>query len=98
MKTLNPEKNIIKKRNDNREDFELPKEIDFSGSVRGRFYRPKKISTTIRIDDDIILFFRRLASENKSPYQTLVNEVLRDYKSRFESTKQDPRLTCEKKA
>ena len=39
MKTLNPEKIAIKKRNDNREDFKLPKEIDFSGSVRGRFYR-----------------------------------------------------------
>lgn len=30
-----------------KDDFELEKEYDFSKGVRGRFYRPKKVSTTL---------------------------------------------------
>ena len=61
------------------EDFELEEEYDFSHGTRGRFYKPKKITTTIRFDDDVVLFFKKLAREKKSGYQTLVNKVLRDY-------------------
>jgi len=61
------------------EDFTLKKEYDFSKGTRGRFYRPKKVPTTIRLDDDILLFFKKLATEKKSGYQTLMNDVLRDY-------------------
>ncbi len=61
------------------EDFTLKKEYDFSKGTRGRFYRPKKIPTTIRLDDDILLFFKKLATEKKSGYQTLMNDVLREY-------------------
>jgi uncharacterized protein (DUF4415 family) len=61
------------------EDFEIKKEYDFSKSVRGRFYSPKKISTTIRLDDDVILYLKKMASEKKTGYQTLLNSILRDY-------------------
>jgi uncharacterized protein (DUF4415 family) len=64
---------------DKKEAFELKEEYDFSQGVRGRFYRPKKISTTIRLDNDILLFFKKLATEKKAGYQTLVNEALREY-------------------
>ena len=64
---------------DKEENFELKKEYDFSKGIRGRFYRPKKVSTTIRLDDDILLYFKKLATEKKSPYQTLMNEALREY-------------------
>ncbi|MEA1892408.1 MAG: BrnA antitoxin family protein, partial [Campylobacterota bacterium] len=30
-----------------------------------------------RLDNDIILFFKKLASEKKVPYQTLINALLR---------------------
>ncbi|MCX5804355.1 MAG: BrnA antitoxin family protein [Proteobacteria bacterium] len=60
-------------------DFELKKEYDFSKGVRGRFYRPKKISTTVRLDNDILLFLKKLATEKKTGYQTLMNSVLREY-------------------
>jgi len=59
--------------------FELRPEYDFSNAVRGRFYNPKKISTSIRLDDDIILFFKKRASETKIGYQTLMNMALREY-------------------
>lgn len=61
------------------EDFELKEEYDFSEGIRGRFYQPKKVSTTIRLDDDILLYFKKLATEKKIGYQTLLNSVLRNY-------------------
>jgi len=64
---------------ENREDFELKAEYDFGGGVPARFYRPKKLSTSLRIDDDVLAYFKRLASEKKVGYQTLINSALRDY-------------------
>lgn len=61
------------------DDFELEKEYDFSKGVRGRFYRPKKVSTTLRLDDDILMYFKKLATEKKTGYQTLMNNVLREF-------------------
>lgn len=55
------------------------KEYDFSDAVRGRFYRPKKIPTTLRIDNDILIFLKKKAGEQKIPYQTLINSLLRKY-------------------
>lgn len=69
----------MKKSIEDKEDFELKKEYDFSKGIRGRFYRPKKVSTTLRLDDDILLYFKKLATEKKVGYQTLLNGVLRDY-------------------
>ncbi len=59
--------------------FEVKDEYDFSKGVRGRFYVPRKKPTTIRLDDDIILYFRKLAGEQKVGYQTLMNAALREY-------------------
>ena len=59
------------------DDYELEDEYDFSDGVRGRFYEPKKIPVSLRLDNDIVLFFKKLASEKKVPYQTLINALLR---------------------
>ena len=59
--------------------FEIKKQYDFSRGTRGRFYSPKKISTTIRLDDDVLLYLKKLASIKKTGYQTLLNSILRDY-------------------
>ena len=61
------------------DEFEMKDEYDFSSGVRGRFYKPKKKSTTIRLDDDLILFFKKRAGEQKIGYQTLVNSALREF-------------------
>ncbi len=62
------------------DDYELPDEYDFSGkeAVRGRFYTPKKKSITIRLDDDVVLYFRKLAGSRKVGYQSLINAALRE--------------------
>jgi len=57
--------------------YEMEDEYDFSGGARGRFYKPKKVPTTLRLDDDIVLYFKKIASEQKVPYQTLINAYLR---------------------
>jgi len=59
------------------DDYEMLEEYDFSGGVRGRFYEPKKIPVSLRLDNDIVLYFKKLASEQKIPYQTLINTLLR---------------------
>jgi len=59
------------------DDYEMLDNYDFSGGVRGRFYEPKKIPVSLRLDNDIVLYFKKLASEQKVPYQTLINSILR---------------------
>lgn len=61
------------------DSFKMKTEYDFSKGIRGRFYQPKKKATTIRLDDDIILYFKKTAGEKKIGYQTLVNSALREY-------------------
>lgn len=60
------------------EDIDLsdaPEVTDWTGAVRGKFYRPEKRAVTIRLDADVVAWFK--GSEPK--YQTAVNRVLRDY-------------------
>ena len=59
------------------DDYEMLDDYDFSGGIRGRFYEPKKIPVSLRLDNDIVLYFKKLASEQKVPYQTLINALLR---------------------
>ena len=61
------------------DEFELKPEYDFSNGVRGRFYSPHKKATTIRLDDDVLLFFKKKSTIEKVGYQTLLNMALRDY-------------------
>jgi len=62
-----------------KDDFELKEEYDFSKGVRGRFYRPRKISTSMRLDNDILLYLKKIAGEKKIGYQTLINNILREF-------------------
>jgi len=59
------------------DDYEMLDEYDFSDGIRGRFYKPQKIPVSLRLDNDIVLYFKKLASEQKVPYQTLINSFLR---------------------
>ncbi len=61
------------------DDFELEDNYDFDGAVRGRFYKPKKIPTSMRLDNDILIFLKKEASEKKIAYQTLINSLLREH-------------------
>lgn len=48
---------------------------DFTGAIRGRFYRPVKRQVTLRLDADLLAWFRSLEGK----YQTRINAALREY-------------------
>jgi len=54
---------------------DIPEIGDFSGAVRGRFYRPVKRQITLRIDADLLEWFRAQGGR----YQTHINAALREY-------------------
>jgi uncharacterized protein (DUF4415 family) len=60
----------------------MKREYDFTGGIRGRFYQPHKVSVSVRLDDDVLLYIKKIAGLRKVRYQTLLNTLLRDYMQR----------------
>ena len=66
------------------EDIDLsdnPETTDWTGAVRGKFYRPVKQQITLRIDADVIAWFRA-QTPNGRGYQTSINRALREHVQR----------------
>ena len=57
---------------------DIPPTTDFSGAQRGVFYRPMKRQITLRLDSDIVAWFK-LKSPGGRGYQTRINEALREH-------------------
>lgn len=55
--------------------------MDWSKARRGVFYRPVKQQITLRLDADIIDWFKLTASDGKG-YQTCINQALREHVQR----------------
>jgi uncharacterized protein (DUF4415 family) len=51
---------------------------DWSGARRGMFYRPIKRQLTLRLDADVIEWFKTHPREGEG-YQTSINAALREY-------------------
>ena len=60
---------------------DIPEVRDWSGAKRGAFYRPLKQQLTLRIDADVVDWFRSRAPAGRG-YQTNINEALREYVER----------------
>src|SRR5437016_5693915 len=54
---------------------ELP---DWSGAKRGIFYRPVKQQLTLRLDADVVAWFKNHTAPDEG-YQTGINRALREY-------------------
>jgi uncharacterized protein (DUF4415 family) len=54
---------------------ELP---DWSGAKRGLFYRPVKQQLTLRLDADVVAWFKNHTTSDEG-YQTRINRALREY-------------------
>ncbi|MFA6020187.1 MAG: BrnA antitoxin family protein [Rhodospirillales bacterium] len=54
---------------------DIPEILDWSQAERGRFFRPIKKSVTIRLDADVLDWFKSQGGR----YQTQVNQALRQY-------------------
>jgi len=54
---------------------DIPEIRDFAGFERGRFFRPIKKPVTLRLDADVLEWFKR-----KNPkYQSAINAALREH-------------------
>ena len=57
---------------------DIPEQKNCSGAARGALYRPIKKQLTLRLDADVVEFFKHL-TPNGGGYQTSINQALRDY-------------------
>jgi uncharacterized protein (DUF4415 family) len=57
---------------------EMPEVNDWSNAVRGKFYRPVKQQLTLRLDSDVIHWFKTHPGEGRG-YQSRMNAALRRY-------------------
>ncbi len=57
---------------------DIPEIRDWSGAKRGLFYRPLKKQLTLRLDADVVAWFKGNARGGRG-YQTDINRALREY-------------------
>ena len=58
---------------------DIPEALDWHGKERGRFYRPLKQQITLRLDADLIAWFKTVVTQQGGGYQTQINRALREY-------------------
>ena len=57
---------------------EIPEVLDWSDARRGLFYRPVKKQITLRLDADVVTWFKSRVPGGRG-YQTEINRALREY-------------------
>ncbi len=55
---------------------DIPEVLDWSGAERGKFYKPVKQQITLRVDADVLAWFRH---ETPRGYQSAINAALRQH-------------------
>lgn len=60
---------------------DIPEVTDWSGAKRGLFYRPVKTQLTLRIDADVVDWFKKRSPDGQG-YQTRINMALREHMAR----------------
>ncbi len=56
----------------------MKKEYDFSKAKKNPYAKLFKRPVTIRLDDEVIKYFKALADETGIPYQNLINLYLKE--------------------
>ena len=56
----------------------MKKEYNFSKSIKNPYVKKLKKQISIRIENDTVEYFKKLASEIDIPYQNLMNIYLRE--------------------
>lgn len=62
---------------------DAPELRDWSGARRGAFYRPVKQQITLRLDADVVAWFKEKTPGGRG-YQTSINRALREYVDQHE--------------
>ena len=73
--TINELKALAALEDDAIDTSDIPEVTDWDKAEIGRFYRPVKKRLTIRLDADVVEWFKR----NSDHYQSAINKALRDY-------------------
>ena len=63
---------------------DIPEVLDWSDARRGVFYRPVKRQITLRLDADVVAWFKAHAHGGRG-YQTAINHALREHVQHHES-------------
>ncbi|HEX9626935.1 MAG TPA: hypothetical protein VGA00_08375 [Acidiferrobacterales bacterium] len=67
---------------------DMPEEIDFSGGVRGKFYRPGvKLNLPVYLDAEVLAYLTAIATKKGVPLSELANDLLRKEIAILESVK-----------
>ena len=56
----------------------MKNEYDFSESVRNPYFKKLKKQVTIRLEGEVVDYFKGLSEEMGIPYQSLINLYLQD--------------------
>lgn len=56
---------------------DMPEKLDWTNAERGKFYRPVKQQLTLRLDADVVHWFKTHA--RGGGYQTRINQALRRF-------------------
>jgi len=56
----------------------MREQYDFTDSVPNPYAKKLKKQITIRLDEDVIEYFKALSDKNGIPYQNLINLYLKD--------------------
>ena len=63
---------------------DIPEILDWSDARRGVFYRPMKKQITLRLDADVVAWFKSRTPSGRG-YQTDINNALREHVQRMGS-------------
>jgi uncharacterized protein (DUF4415 family) len=79
MKTVKDNATRLKRlaamRDEDIDTSDIPEVTDWSAAERGKFYRPVKQQVTLRIDADVLAWFKAQGGK----YQSELNRVLREH-------------------
>ena len=64
---------------------DIPEMLNWSDARRGLFYRPVKQQITLRLDADVLAWFKKRVPGGRG-YQTEINRALRQHVQRSENT------------
>ena len=71
-------KSLAALRDDAIDTSDAPELLDWSGAKRGLFYRPVMQQLTLRLDADVVAWFKSHTTSGEG-YQTRINQALREY-------------------
>jgi uncharacterized protein (DUF4415 family) len=74
-RTINEIKELAAMEDKDIDTSDIPEIKDWDSAVIGKFYRPIKKKLTIRLDADVVEWFKR----HNTHYQSAINKALREY-------------------